>query len=215
MTKVSISDLELILTGARAIQDAESFRKELEAVDFSDSDNLQGIYEIAKQYEISQENIDRYLALRFPSEERQLQTLKELESTTTIESIRALYKNVLLKELKNKSPCEQWEIGFNFIDGGFDLYKKWQEIEFIKKGVFKKRKEKVVQERHTPMVNIQLKEDAQLGSSGHYDKICKICRIIIKDPFFAEACKERLIELKKRFSPLFDTYDVINDYLNS
>ncbi|MEK6827257.1 MAG: hypothetical protein AABX99_02115 [Nanoarchaeota archaeon] len=64
------------------------------------------------------------------------------------------------------------------------------------------------------MVNIRLKEDHRLGSSGHYDNICKTCRIIIKNPFFAEACKDKLIELKARFSPIFDTYETINDYLN-
>jgi hypothetical protein len=215
MTKISINDLELILTGARAIQDSEGFRKQLETTDLSELDNIKGIYGIANQYRISQESVDRYLTLRFPSEERQLQTLIELESTPTIESVNNLYKTVFLNELKNKSPHEQWEIEPNWINGGFNLYKKWQEINLIEKGVFKKRKEKVVQERETIMVNIQVKEDKQLGSSGNYDKICKICRIIIKDPFFAEACKDKLTELKKRFSPLFDTYETINDYLNS
>ena len=145
MTKVSINDLELILTGARAIQDAESFRKELEAVNFSDSDNRQGIYWIAEHYGISQENIDKYLAIRFPSEERQLKTLEELESVPTIESIRNLYEKVFLEELKNRSPNENWKIGFDWSNGGFELYKKWEEEEFIEKGVFKKRKEKITQ----------------------------------------------------------------------
>lgn len=179
MTKVSINDLELILSGAKAIQDAENFRKELEAVDFSDSDNRQGIYGIAEQYNISRESVDKYLALRFPSEERQLETLTNLNAKPTGEVIIQTYETNLLNKLRENLPLCIFKTKVKKNSSGELKSCKFYELKKEGESIFGTKVKKV--------------ELARIVRP-RFDNL-----LIINESFFSEICSEEIIRLQKRF----------------
>jgi len=207
MTNVSINDLELILTGARAIQDSDGFRKQLETTDLSELDNLQGIYGIAEQYGISQESVDKYLALRFPSEERQLKTMEELGNNPSQNALERFYTKTLLEELKKKFPSEKFEWYYNEEKGQERTLGKVHQrktIRFEKISLFREKAIPCEIKEHEPYASLEFYVDDWF-------------QLKIYNPSFAEACKDKLVEFKKRFSHLFKKgqYEMIVDYLDS
>jgi hypothetical protein len=212
MTKPCLDDLTLVLTGSRAIQDAENFESKilsnpLPIIDSSKPRDMQEVYTIAKQYGISPENVDKFLALRFPSEERQLQTLKELGAVADRNTINNFYCNSLLNELRIKSPSENWGLGIDGYYGGYELFKEIEKKTIIKKGFIRPREESISSIEKLSVAVLCLPMWDNEEKEG--------VKIIIRDPFFAEACKDKLIELKKRFSSRFRNYETISTYLNS
>jgi hypothetical protein len=180
MTNVSINDLELILTGARAIQDSDGFRKQLETTDLSELDNLQGIYGIAEQYGISQENVNKYLAIYFPSEEKQFETLKNIDAKPSFEVVVGNYSFNLLKELRKTFPAEEFT-------GTKDCQAFYKINRINKKNLFNMTYQKT---KKTLLADIDFDD---YGDNG------RICVLNIRHPLFTIACADKIKELQKRF----------------
>ncbi|MDP3991991.1 MAG: hypothetical protein Q8P79_00585 [Nanoarchaeota archaeon] len=184
------NNLELILSGAAALQTRDLSReaiKDLEGIEESDDLPVEAVYELAEDVlRIPREYVDAYLQIRFPSREIQLKTLEGLGAQPTDEAIQEIYSRVLLNELRTKSPSE------NFI---FDeIYKKFYRLDKI--GIlFRKRKKE--------LANIRVEYNS------HYKHF--YLDMEIKDPFFAEACKGKINELKDRFQP-WGRYNIQSNY---
>jgi hypothetical protein len=195
MTKVNINDLEVILGGANLIQKGEEYLLEIEKLKGEGRDELpiEVVYEMAESYGIEKSSIDHFIKIRFPSGEMQRETRAELDAGITFESISQLYEKTFLEELKRKSPHEAWKSNhplFAEENYKFNIYLEGEKGFFIRK---KKN-----------FATISFKEPALFGRWK--------CKIIIEEPFFAEACKDKLAELKNRFSNSLK-YNVITTYL--
>ena len=182
-------DLELILAGAAALMTrelgGESVRKLLQFSE--DSLPLSAIHEVAEDVlRIPREYIDAYLQTRFPSRETQIQTLKSIHGEPTIRSIIDTYRIELLNELDRVSPLENFGFKEKYIRdysicGFFYRY-------ILERGLFGKKKET----QQMKLAEIELYGPPSTPSNS--------LRLQIDVPFFAGACKEKINELRNRFS---------------
>ena len=187
MTKVSINDLELILNGAKAIQNGEHFQREIEKLRESGKKELpmEGVYEMAGIFGIQSEAVDKFMQLRFPSKEQQLKSLGEIGGEPSDGVLGNLYAYTFLRDLKSHFPNERFEKTEG--NACFRINKEREKIEIVK-GLFKDKKKTktLIQE----VIDVNL---ISCRNSGGY------ASFIIYDPSFTEACKTSLINLNKQF----------------
>ncbi|VVB83227.1 Uncharacterised protein [uncultured archaeon] len=180
MTNVSINDLELILTGARAIQNGEHFQREIEKLRESGEKELpmNVVYELAETFRIQRESIDKYMQLRFPSKERQLESLEECGGVPTREVIKSVYVKTFLRDLDSHFPSEK----FSFSE--CMIVREKEKIKVIKRRFFKEKK--IIEKLDYPLAYFNF---ALIGGIS----------MTLYDSSFIEACKDSLMGLNKKF----------------
>ena len=189
------SDLELILSGAAALQtrelSGEAVRKLL---DLSQEDlPISAVYEFAEDVVgIPREYIKRYAAMRFPSRERKIDTIRNINGQPTWEALIITYGNVLLEELKKGSPLENFDLdvvprfSVNFL----------RKFDIERRGFFGK-KYKVMQ--NELLAGIIWKVDGHTNREGGYYYDNERLEFNLFSPFFAEVCSNKIKELGELF----------------
>lgn len=192
------SDLEIILSGAAALQtrdvSAEAIR-DLQGIGETDYLPESVVYELGETLMIPKGYIGEYLQTRFPSFKRQAVTLNELGAIPSSNALRGTYITELVNELRKKSPLDL----FSILEGS--LFREHNEKVIGKSFFGRKRIREVNRAEWLASVYV-----GYWGNSFIMD-------INIASPFFSEVCKDKLIELKERFSHLkWDRYKVVHDY---
>jgi len=204
---VKKNDLELILSGAAALQTHDASRKaiqELEGNEFP----IEVVYELADTLLIPRSNIDSYLQTRFPSRERQMETLKEIGSAPNFDALVKIF----MQELRLKSPLEE----FGDHSNNLYMYSDFLRIERIEKestksGIFRKPKKiKTVTLNRLKLAHLDLTPPSAKNNGVPFGKVA--LRLDIYDPFFSEACKEKINELKKEYSKNWHSFGVFHSY---
>lgn len=174
------NDLELILSGAAALQareiSGEAVRKLIEIP--NGNLPISAVYELAEDVAgIPREYVERYMAIRFPSRERKIKTLGEIRANPDSGNLQEVFYQEFLTQLKEKSPLEIFELS----KYGSGIMK------IIEDGFFYKKKKKLAW--------LHIYQAFSL-----LDKLDKYeLTLNIYDAFFAEVCKEKIEEIRNAF----------------
>ena len=143
---------------------------------------LSRVYRLAEDLGIGRQYVDRYLEMRFPSEEQKLEDLKKWNAKPSGRTVINNYKKELESALTMTFPSEKFIFKE---DNYFNLEIKRIERD-VKKSIFFKRN-KII-ERKIPLAHISF-----------------FNRIDLYDPCFLRACNETLYRLNEAFNRKFET----------
>jgi hypothetical protein len=202
------ADLELILSGAAALQARDLSHgaiQELKGITESETDDLpiEAIYELSEDVlSLPREYLDRYIQIRFPSQERQWETLRDFGAKPTVAAIAKIYGVTLVKRLEAISPKEKFD--FSLALGAHPVlnYYKIETDEMWKREFFIRKL--VAIEKRVNLAQINFLSD--VARSIPSEKIG--FRMWVNSPFFAEACKHDIESLKEKFSDYWCDYRI-------
>jgi len=189
------SDLELILSGAAALQArelTEQTMQELEGIAEEETDELpmSVVYEFAQDaVGIPQEYVERYIQIKFPSRERKIGSANGIGAKPTEDSVIKTYSKELLDSLRKSSPLETFELKS---PNSFPTF--YRVAKMTERGLFGRIK------------RIKSKDNLAYIFRAY-------SRMVIYDSFFTEACKEKIEELQRLFRDSeFNITDIRYDY---
>ena len=105
------SDIEIILMGAKALQDKEAFREEiLSNVQEEQEYTIEDLYALAETLNIQPDKVKEYMDIRFPSQEQQMRDSDELKMKLTNSNISTYIADNMTDMLRSASPMEKFKI---------------------------------------------------------------------------------------------------------
>jgi len=185
------ADLELLLSGAAALQNrelAQAAIMEIQGIGELDDDiPLSAVYEMAEySLRLPREFVERYYRTRFPTKDEKIETVNQIGGKPSWLSVAGTYSKDLIFELKRASPLER----FHVVGTGHLTFSKVEETT-IKRGLFKSPQIVTI-----PTMLAHMRHDLieRYREGDRWDN-----SLTILDPFFAEVCKEKLRELQVKF----------------
>lgn len=205
-------DLELILSGAAALQ-ARGLSgraiKNLKGIEGSDDLPVEAVYELAEDVlRIPREYVDTYLQTHFPSREKQLETISHLGMRPTVKALIEIYGKELIGCLRNISPIGEFEYSHSYIEENFSggdgrFFQVHRTEKNVQKGLFKRKNLIVREVKREELAHLSINYNSCYGDYN--------LRMNIQSPFFSEASKEKLVEIKGIISR-WSNYDVSYNY---
>ncbi|MEK6812169.1 MAG: hypothetical protein AABX76_01275 [Nanoarchaeota archaeon] len=201
------SDLETVLSGAAALQTREVNARAIQELrGIAEGDNVEFpvevVYELADTLLIPREYVKKYLDIKSPSRERQRQTVIELGATVVSSvhtDIMNVYSGEILQQLTESFPLDKFWAELNqphLGDVGFKR-RRGEEVERW----FSRRK-KIVYNSYDLVMEIKTGSgEGKLGVS-----------VNIHRADVAEACREKLVEIKNRLGKFLGEYSVHCSY---
>ena len=148
------------------------------------------LYRVAEGNKLPKEYVDKIIAMRFPSQEQQLEDVRKLGIEPSAIAIADTYLEYSINALKSNFPLDHFGISSKklkrnrfYLDAIPDAHIEKTEKK-IKKGFFGRKK---------------IKKETKPLASFSYDHYRHIMEINIFDPCFTRACGDVLIKVNKSF----------------